>query len=449
MNGNVESSAARRGAVCLLGASLDTGNMGVSALAASLIKLVLRSRPESNICLLIGNRSSRPQELRTRGGTISVDVVNYRLSPRSKIHEHLVVIFLLACACRALPFRAFRKWVARRNRWIGTLAAADFVGDINGGDSFSDIYGLRRFIVGSMPAVTALVLKKDLVLLPQTYGPYKSFVARAVARFILKRSARIISRDRESAEIVTKLLGKHSSRKNIRFCPDVAFTLESVLPDKIDIHPPVSRGGEKPVIGINVNGLMYNGGYSKDNMFDLELDYRDFISLLLKRVLEKSPGDVLLVPHTFGPPGNINSDPDACRSALESLPDGLENRVHLVMEKHDQCGMKGIIGLCDFFIGSRMHSCIAALSQGIPTVGVAYSKKFAGVFNLIGLGDMVVDARRLDSESALEKVMSCYENRKEASLRMKEIIASSRETVFQTFKEILANGEETVAGTSN
>lgn len=44
--------------VCLLGASLDTGNMGVSALAASVIKLVLAKKLNAKITLVIGNRQS-------------------------------------------------------------------------------------------------------------------------------------------------------------------------------------------------------------------------------------------------------------------------------------------------------------------------------------------------------------------------------------------------------
>jgi colanic acid/amylovoran biosynthesis protein len=36
---------------------------------------------------------------------------------------------------------------------------------------------------------------------------------------------------------------------------------------------------------------------------------------------------------------------------------------------------KGVIGLCHVLVGSRMHTNIAAMSQGIPTVAIAYSRK--------------------------------------------------------------------------
>ena len=74
-------------------------------------------------------------------------------------------------------------------------------------------------------------------------------------------------------------------------------------------------------------------------------------------------------------------------------------RIHMLHGEHDQHAVKGIIGLCSFFIGSRMHACIAALSQGIPTVAVAYSKKFMGVFESAGMGHMVVDARDTSTDA--------------------------------------------------
>ena len=73
--------------------------------------------------------------------------------------------------------------------------------------------------------------------------------------------------------------------------------------------------------------------------------------------------------------------------------------------------MKGVIGQCDFFIGSRMHACIAALSQGVPCVGVAYSMKFAGVFESVGAGGWVVDGREVGNDEAVARILELYGQR--------------------------------------
>lgn len=54
--------------VVLMGAALDIGNRGVSALSSSVIKLVLQIRPDADISFFIGNKSSAPQTLNTPGG---------------------------------------------------------------------------------------------------------------------------------------------------------------------------------------------------------------------------------------------------------------------------------------------------------------------------------------------------------------------------------------------
>jgi len=309
------------------------------------------------------------------------------------------------------------------------------VGNIHGGDSFSDIYGLKRFILGIMPDIIALLMNKKLVLLPQTYGPYNHSIAKSIARFILKRSTCILSRDREGLIIVEKVV-KEIDSNELKLCPDVAFTLESVKPNKLEIKPPINNDLEVSLIGINVNGLMYNGGYTRDNMFGLKFNYKSFVNKIVAHLLEKTGAHILLVPHTFGPSGNINSDPDASKEVLDSFADLYKNRVHLVMQEYDQSEIKGIIKLCDFFIGSRMHACIAALSQAIPTIGVAYSRKFKGVFDSIGSGDTVLDARLLDEETVITKVMDCYKKRSEIRTHVKEKIAAAQKRIMAVFGDM-------------
>lgn len=385
-----------------MGASLDTGNMGVSALAASVIDLLLRHRPEAEISLFIGNRSSLPQKIEIQGRRYELQVANFRWSPKAILKNHIAVVFILALIWRLIPVDFFRRWLIGANHLLSTMAAADLVGEIRGGDSFSDIYGFRRFLMGTMPLSIALLLKRPIWFLPQTYGPFKSWASRKIAAIFMRNADGLLSRDKESIPLIANLLGNSAKIPHIEFCPDVAFTLECHEVETPDIVPPLELVAPKErLIGFNINGLMYNGGYTRDNMFSLKMDYREFTSLLIKKLLADKRNHILLVPHTFGVPGNVNSDPDACRYALEEIPEQLKLRLHMVMKEYDQSAIKSIIGRCDFFIGSRMHSCIGALSQGIPTIGVAYSKKFLGVFNSVGAGPWVVDGR---SESAVEAV---------------------------------------------
>lgn len=430
--------------VCLLGVSLDDCNMGLRALAASLIGLIFQARPEARFYLLYGNRSAGTRQVEALGRRIEAEVINYRLSPRARLQEHLLWILLLAFLCRIVPIRAFRAWLCRRNRWLGTLAGADLIGSIHAGDSFSDIYGLRRFIVGILPDLTVILMRKELVMLPQTYGPLKSRAAKLVARFILQRSVRLYGRDHKSLLVARTLLGAKRNQVGVQFCPDVAFALEPVQADYREIHPPLDRPLIPLLVGLNISGLLYMGGYSCNNMFGLILDYRTFVRRLVERLLQERGAHVLIVPHVLE--GAAESDLRACRAVWGEAPQACRERVHLLDGKHDQSHIKHVIGQCDFFIGSRMHACIAAISQGIPSVGIAYSRKFTGVFRAAGVEDMVINACLTSEDELLEQCLEQLRNRDLVRQRLAERMPAIRAQLTECFKDEIACGFAGSAG---
>jgi colanic acid/amylovoran biosynthesis protein len=427
--------------VCLLGCSFDTGNRGVSALAASLIKCFLTARPDARIWFFIGTRTPAPQSCVVNGETRKFGVINFRLSLKSRPRDHLAWMFLAALFFRLCPVPRVRRGILRRNRALSSLAEADIIGDIRGGDSFSDIYGLWRFLAGTVPVFIVLLLGKNLVLLPQTYGPYSNPIARKVARSVVGRASRVLSRDRAGLQTIAGLLGPAAEKSGrVRFCPDVAFHLEPRRPSALETIPPLPEArGSATLVGINVNGLVFNGGYTRKNMFGLTLDYRAYITGLIRALLAEDGNRVLLVPHTYGAPGGVNSDPDAARGAARDLA-GVPgaDRLYVVEREYDQHEVKAVIGMCGFFVGSRMHACIAAASQGIPTVAVAYSKKFAGVFESIGMGDMVIDARETGTETALRTTLERFRSRERAREALAASIPEVKRMVGETFRWLVS-----------
>lgn len=112
------------------------------------------------------------------------------------------------------------------------------MGDIRGGDSLSDIYGWRRFLLGFLAAWSVVLVKGKLVHFPQTYGPYARPWARRLARYLLRRSPVIVARDRESQRVAQELVG---GKQEVWLSPDVAFALEARVPERIETDPPLER----------------------------------------------------------------------------------------------------------------------------------------------------------------------------------------------------------------
>jgi len=423
--------------ICLLGASLFTGNMGVTALAHSLIKLVSQTIPNATIHLVVSNRFHDVREIDITGKKVKVETVNFRLSPRAKLQEHILWILFMALLFYIFPFKLLRRHIINSIYLLSIFKNADFIGDIRGGDSFSDIYGKLRFIIRSFPVIIAFLLKKEYVLLPQTYGPYKSKIGKVLAKFTLKKSSLVLSRDLDSIKLINDLLRKYKVKTAIKFCPDVAFVLDKKKPGKFSLVPELNNKIKTVTIGLNVSGLLYHGGYTRNNMFNLKLDYKKLIYMLIEALLNFNKTHIILVPHTVTSPGNIEDDGFACNEIWKNLTEEHQKRVHVLTGTYEPGEIKWIIGLCSFFIGSRMHSCIAALSQCIPTYGLAYSKKFIGVFKSLNMGDMVVDLRNTDLENTLCLISEYYKNSIKYDKSLEDRVNKAKDSILKIFKKLL------------
>ena len=419
--------------VCLMGTSLDTNNRGVLALANSLVKLFKEATPAAKISFFEAHPQRTKKKLGLAGHEVDVDIINYRLSPKARIGENLLCLLLLALVARLALSRSLSRKLIHSNDRLRELDGCNFVGNINGGDSFSDIYGLGRFVLGMIPTVIIILLGKKLVLLPQTYGPYHAPLAKIIAKWVILHSSMVLSRDRESIMLIKDQLGVKLNDHQIAFCPDVAFTLPFVFPSKLEIYPPTDVFSKEPFVGININGLMFQGGYTGKNMFGLRYEYKTFILNLIEKLITETDCLIALIPHTYGERGNVNSDPEAARLIYDALKDKCKNRLYRLTGEYDQLEIKGIIGQCDFFIGSRMHACIAAISQNVPTAAIAYSKKFSGVFESIGLEHMVVDARLLDMDESVNRVMAIYQGRASERVAMSDKITIAKAQISEKF----------------
>lgn len=107
----------------------------------------------------------------------------------------------------------------------------------------------------------------------------------------------------------------------------------------------------------------------------------------LETILKSTDWNVLLLPHD----NRKNVTDNICLAPLyEKLKRNGNNRVKYIPEVLDAARMKGIVGLGDALVTSRMHLGIAGLSQGIPTMGFSYQDKFQGMIKHFDLDDQFI-----------------------------------------------------------
>jgi colanic acid/amylovoran biosynthesis protein len=434
----------------LLGATFDTGNLGVSALAAGAVTIAHRRFADVRVSLLDYGHRPTTSTLEVDGRHIDLPLVNLRFSWKLWLPNNIAALLLLACLCRLLG-KGTSNALARRNRWVRAVHDADAALAISGGDSFSDIYGLGRFMYIALPQLLVMAIGKPLVVLPQTIGPFKGRTSRWIAQMILRYATLTCSRDEAGLAELKSLLGADAAALKARFCNDIAFVIEPRAPKNADVDGAklASRDTTRPLVGLNVSGLLLMGGYSKDNMFGLTLDYANLVERLVDLFIIQNNTDVLLVPHVFS--HDAECDVAAARKVHDKLERLYPGRLFNVHGQHDQNEIKHVIGQCEFFVGSRMHACIAALSQCIPAVGIAYSDKFAGVFDSAGVGHMVVDPRRMSADQILASVSDTFDQRVACQSQLRERMQSVRRNVFAVLDDVAVSlpsrtqGESTTA----
>jgi colanic acid/amylovoran biosynthesis protein len=419
----------------LLGATFDTGNMGVGALAAGAITIARRRFADAQISLLNYGHHPSTSILELGDEQIDVPLINLRFSWKLCLPNNIATLLLLFCMCRLLGKGAVNA-LARVNPWARAVQQADVALAVSGGDSFSDIYGVGRFMYVALPQLLVMAMGKTLVVLPQTIGPFAGTLSRTIAKAIVRYATLTYSRDLAGLDELKALLGAEAASKKARFCQDMAFVIEPRAPKAGTIDAPVSNNAAqaRPLVGLNVSGLLLMGGYSRDNMFGLNVDYADLVTRMVDLFIGQKDADLLLVPHVFGQ--HEESDVSAIHAIHDRLQAFYPDRLLCVCSEHDQNEIKHIIGRCEFFVGSRMHACIAALSQSIPAVGIAYSDKFAGVFDSAGVAHMVADPRRMSIEQIVTALSQEFDRRKESQLSLRSKMQAIRPHVLALLDEV-------------
>jgi colanic acid/amylovoran biosynthesis protein len=293
--------------------------------------------------------------------------------------------------------------------FIGAVRRCDVIFDIGAGDSFSDIYGKKRFIYQLVTKEHVLRSGVPLILSPQTIGPFKTKFTSVLSAMTMRRCKAVMARDHASYELGKQLGLRHNLHESI----DVAFTLPFDLAKAY-------RKDKTERIGVNVSGLLFNQSTMMRKIFGLTLDYPELMITVIRHFVEDGC-DVCLVGHVFSGKDTIEDDYTANLRIKGQCP-----RVVLAPIFKTPCEAKTYIANMDFFIGARMHACIAAFSAGVPVVPVGYTRKFRGLFSSLNY-DPVVDCTAQTLEEAVRTVIEGYRVRD--SLR--RVIHDSKSIVKQ------------------
>lgn len=300
-----------------------------------------------------------------------------------------------------------------------------------GGDIFSSDYGnLKHHLV---PIQYATQLGKPIILLGHSIGPFKTEEERNKFIRAMQNVSLITTREKRSLEYVREMNLKNT---RVELTADPAFCFPATANETVDrlwcsYHLPYDR----PVIGIAASqGIASYGKASYETHFEA-------LKKLIQYVTRELGFHVALIPHaperTTG-----NDDRLICTQLYRSL--GFPSEATVIALSHSAEEIKGIIGRCKLVVAERMHAAIAALSQLVPTMVVAYSVKSRGILSdIFGANEVdkyLIELRDVDEASLIYKTRCLLEREQEVSDLLKQTIPGiigRAKTNFDLAKEIL------------
>lgn len=341
--------------ITTLGLELYANNFGCSALAISFLYMLNEIAKERN-------------------EIFKVNMITYAIPE----HENYKYSNLNV----ELHLKEFKNFIFFRKLYT-LCKKSNLIIDFTEGDSFTDIYGIKRFILTTNLKMIAVLSKKPFVIGPQTIGPFKTKFARFWAGYVLKRSMSIYTRDRLSSVYLREM-----SNISSVCVTDVA----TLLPYECQQFE-----HKKKRVGFNPSGLLYHGGYTRNNQFGLKIDYPEFCFKLIE-LLQKEY-EIFLFPHVITPDyDSIENDLKVCRLLKGKYP-----QCTIADSYNNPIDAKTSISQMDLFIGSRMHATVAAFTSKVPTISIAYSRKFAGLYKNLDY-PYVIDAKEKNTSETISLI---------------------------------------------
>lgn len=303
---------------------------------------------------------------------------------------------------------------------------ADIVISI-GGDNYSEDYGLRflETFIGLNEFVGRR--RKKLIIWGASIGPFSTKGLKAGIIKSLNSVTHITVR-----ESITWDYLKELGLNNITLVSDPAF----LLPIQTVKLPDFIEHKTRFTLGFNLSSLLldYIPQKSKGNFYSEAVTF-------LSELLLNAGINVVLLPHVVDKTGGCSDDYAYLKKIYDKLPH--KERVFLVPQDYNSKQFKFVISRCDLFIGSRTHTTISALSSGVPTITIGYSRKSEGINkDIFGHNDFVLSIKNFSANDLLIKYKLIKERQNEIKSYLQDVIPNIKKRSYlnvEVLKEVISS----------
>lgn len=274
------------------------------------------------------------------------------------------------CISLLLPKKLIKvMYTSKERTTIDLICNSDYV--ISKGGSFicsdhsirSQIALIRLLYI----FILCIKLGKPPFILCQSIGPYSGFITRFLTNLVLTRCSAVVLREDVCIDSYDYI-----KLPNIRYVStDIAFFTKNIeLPTNLIIPPDCMS------IGMTIKNVEASLNQDYINMFVDTINY----------CVSKYNAKIYIFPHV-----TIDNDIDNSFEVYKRLPDAVKQNVVVFGDDYHALHLKNIYKKMTFFIGTRLHSTIFALSENVPSVCITYhGTKALGVFKTLGMKEYVL-----------------------------------------------------------
>lgn len=251
-------------------------------------------------------------------------------------------------------------------------------------------------------------LKKPVIVLPNSFGPFEGFGVRHQIKNVLSRCLFVSARETISSKMLGDVLGT-----TVPTFPDMGYYLK---PASRETGETICQQfgiplGSKKCVAFTLRPYRFSGAPDPTASFSR---YLDAMAELIEHVAAKGFHPVF-VTHVAGPSAHEND-----RLAIEEVRTRLHNVEHSWIDFDGDCrDIKAVYGCMDYLVGTRFHSVIFAQAAGVPCLAIAYGgNKSLGIMADMELGDYAIAIEEVTGKILCSRFDLLLNNTEEVKKKM-------------------------------
>lgn len=321
-------------------------------------------------------------------------------------------------------------WFGLRRRWgsgqkpftkqlpwfplLQAYAEADLVVSCPGNFLYSSgIVGLP-LLLAIYTIAYGWLLGKPLYMLPQTIGPLHRHWEHRLVGWVLGKMRWVSLRDKLSQEVA--VAGLKLPPTQCRLLPDAAFafprTNQQEGRDLLAAYG-VDVGEKRPLLGVS----LINWG-AQNRHFTGQAKYETAVVTALRQFAQHTNGRIILFSQVHGPQA-ADDDRIPAQHVAQQLadPDAV-----FIDRPVPPAVLKAAYSCMDFFLGTRLHANIFALTEGVPILAIQYQYKTQGIMEMVGLTEWVLPIEKVDETTLPAALLAAWQARAATRRQLEQVL---------------------------